>query len=440
MDIELAFEKMIQNEHFSGEVRHTHTDGSIFLTSMSSTVIKDWGGNIIGYVIIASDLTERIKNENEIKRLYKELEQKIFDQNRTLNETNIQLNKTIESLESKEKEITKSQQLYLTTINSSNEWIHYIDKDFKFVLINEALIKIHKSIGLDTELVGKNIKDIYTFLDKKIFEEYEYVFETGKELVTEEDTQYGNLYYNTETIKSPVFEKNKVVGVVTIIRDITERKEMERKILFAVLEAEEKEKKRFSEDLHDELGALLSTMKIYVNTVLKKHTIAEAHDLLLQLKEMIFEAVENTRTIAFNLTPNILVDFGLSRAIKTYCDKINNSQDISISFKSGEFYERINKNIEINIFRIVQELISNSLKHSGARNIKIDMGLKDKNLNFSYSDDGNGFDKEKILSKNLNGIGINNIFARVKLLNGICRIESDKGKGILVEIEVKNIY
>jgi PAS domain S-box-containing protein len=435
--INTVFEIVEDNGYYSGDIKQIKKDGSAFQTLMSCSFVKDYLGNNIGYVIIAADITERISTEEQIRILNKKLEQKVADQNKELFDANEKLIKTIETLQIKEKEITKSQQLHLSTINSLHEWVHFIDRDFNFVLINDAFLKVNKEIGIETDVIGKNMKDVYYFLEKQIFDEYDFVFETGKELITEEPTYLKDKYFYTETIKTPVLDSGNVVGVITTIRDITERKDMEKKILTAVVEAEEREKKRFSEDLHDGLGALLSTMKIYVNTIQKKKSINEANDLLTQLKDMIFDAVENTRNIAYNLTPNVLADFGLIKALTAYCDKLNSSQSIDVRFYSG-FEGRFNHNIEINLFRIIQELINNSLKHGEARIIEISMQVTGNKLTVNYSDNGKGFNTEKIFAKNVNGIGINNIFARVKLLNGACKIISHNGGGTRVVIDINN--
>ena len=146
-------------------------------------------------------------------------------------------------------------------------------------------------------------------------------------------------------------------------------------------------------------------------------------------------SLDNTRSIAYYLTPNILVDFGLVKALKTYCDKLNRGQNIEIIFETN-YNERLEHTIEVNIYRVILELINNSFKHSEANKIFLKVNILKDKLLISYSDNGKGFDSSNILKKRMEVWELIISLQRVKLLNGSCLFDSNLEEGTKVEIIV----
>jgi len=224
----------------------------------------------------------------------------------------------------------------------------------------------------------------------------------------------------------------KIIGT---IRDITIRKGLERQILNKVIETEEEERKRIAEDLHDGLGPLLASIKLYVNMLVSAEDDKERKENLVKYtNELIDEAVSNTRSISNNLTPNVLNDFGLIKALESFCRIIDNTEEICINFKSN-FNERLHETLEVIIYRIILELIHNTLKHAKATNIILSVTQKDSILNISYYDDGIGFNYEKI-SKRKTGYGIKNIINRANSINADLSFNNVKPKGYQVNMKM----
>ena len=286
--------------------------------------------------------------------------------------------------------------MYLTTINSLKSCVYYINRDYRFVLVNDAFITLNASLGFETEFIGKNISVFSQFIDNSFLKDYEQIFKNGIDIIREEEKVFGNKVFYFDAIKTPVIENGHVTGIVTISRDITEMKVMEKKLLSVAMEVEEKQKKIFSEDLHEQLGAYLSTMKIYITKILQKNSIDEAKELLEILKGMIYEAVDNTKNIVFKMTPHVLVNFGLIKAIEEFCERINSSNNNLIKFSAKQSGKRFNSIVEIFTYRILLEFINNSLLHSEAKSIKIILNINENKLSLVYSDDGKGFDKYQI--------------------------------------------
>lgn len=216
----------------------------------------------------------------------------------------------------------------------------------------------------------------------------------------------------------PFQYKNEMINVLAI-RDITKQKEHEKEILNAILETQEDERKRFSKDLHDGLGALLSTLKIYVGLLQKENKdMQQKQDLLNEMKSTIKQALESTRSIANNLMPSILTEYGFVRALKSFADAINKTESVNIEFSYPENLKSFDNNTETHIYRIALELINNTLKHAGANNIFIKVYSKDNYLFIDYKDDGKGFDFQEAYTRKGGGQGLKNIFSRINFLNG----------------------
>ena len=209
----------------------------------------------------------------------------------------------------------------------------------------------------------------------------------------------------------------------------------EKKVLNAIIETEYKERKRFAEDLHDGLGVMLSTLRLYINELTDKgRSDEEKQQLLNQSNKMLDDAISNARNISNNIMPSSLKNNGLEITLKSYCDKINASGKISIDLRAINLKKHYSDTIEITLFRVLTEMINNSLKHSGASKIHISFTEKNSKIFVTYSDNGKGFDYATINEAREKGMGLNNIKNRIDSLGGKCNIESSLGKGYIAKI------
>lgn len=229
---------------------------------------------------------------------------------------------------------------------------------------------------------------------------------------------------------------------VWLIRDIfyslkiaeIEQKRSERRVLTAIIRTEERERRRFAEDIHDGLGPLLSTIKLYVNELTSDDvSLQEKKDSISYINQLIDDAVSDIRTTANNLTPRVIHEYGLISAIDEFCNGISRTQKISIQFDKPDKKLELGKQTEINLYRIMNELVNNTLKHSGAKSAHIVFIVRGKKLIVTYSDDGKGFNYSV---KNTRGEGINNIITRVNSIDGKIKIISAEGKGFKAKIDV----
>ncbi|TYP98700.1 hypothetical protein C7447_10215 [Tenacibaculum adriaticum] len=206
-------------------------------------------------------------------------------------------------------------------------------------------------------------------------------------------------------------------------------KEQEINTINAMVNGQEKERKRIAEDLHDNLGSVLATLKLHFENLKlnreKKHFNQD--ELYEKTEKLIDETYLKVRSIAHVKNAGVIANQGLLSAIKMMSDKISSANKISIEVLDFGLNKRLENNIEIIVFRIVQELITNIIKHAEASNVSINLSQYDNNLNVIIEDNGKGFDINKINYNN--GMGLGSIKTRVKHLKGDFDIDSTLGKG-----------
>jgi len=204
----------------------------------------------------------------------------------------------------------------------------------------------------------------------------------------------------------------------------------------AVLKGEEQERTRLAKDLHDGLGGMLSGIKYSFNTMKGNLIMTPDNTQAFERSmDMLDSSIKEMRRVAHNMMPEALVKFGLDTALKDFCADINQSGALKINYQSiGLEQAVINQTTAITIYRIVQELINNTLKHSAATNAIVQVTKSDDQIAVTVEDDGKGFDTA--ILQGARGIGWSNIQSRVDFLKGKLDINSQPGKGTSVLIEL----
>lgn len=215
--------------------------------------------------------------------------------------------------------------------------------------------------------------------------------------------------------------------------------EHRQKLLNATIEVQEKERKRIASDLHDDIGSLLSTMKLNLNYLKRAGQGEERDKVLDQTFAMVKDGLANVRRISYDLLPPTLVRLGLWEAITEFANRLNDSEQISMSlFIQGTEHFRLSGAEELAIFRVIQELVSNTLHHSDAKHIKLDIRADVETLTLEYSDNGAGFSD----AKQLGGLGMTNMQGRIGAINGSMQV-SDESTGHFfarITLPIQNNY
>lgn len=206
----------------------------------------------------------------------------------------------------------------------------------------------------------------------------------------------------------------------------------------AVLKGEEQERTRLAKDLHDGLGGMLSGIKFSLSNM-KENLImtpdnAQAFERSI---DMLDSSIQEMRRVAHNMMPEMLVRYGLKIALEEFCNEINRSGAIHTNYQFiGTHTTSIDQTVAVTVYRIVQELVNNAIKHAYAQNVLVQLHAseQEKLLTITIEDDGKGFDKNLLtVSK---GMGWNNIQNRVDFLKGKIDVNSEPGKGTSVLIEI----
>lgn len=216
------------------------------------------------------------------------------------------------------------------------------------------------------------------------------------------------------------------------------QKENESRVLSAIVRTEENERLNFSKELHDGLGPLLSSVKMAISASLTMKSDVKENKVLANAEKLIDESITSLKEISNKLSPHILNNFGLNKAIKSFISRLPDTGSLSINFETNTENKRFLYNVEVVIYRVVCELISNSLQHSQARNIYITLFEEDSFLKLDYLDDGIGFNKD-ILKIEEKGLGFENIRSRVISLNGTIDTYTMPGEGVRVHITIDKI-
>ena len=203
----------------------------------------------------------------------------------------------------------------------------------------------------------------------------------------------------------------------------------------SLLKGQEEERSRLAKDLHDGLGGLLSGVKFSLSNMKDNLIVTPDNRAVFERSlDMIDTSIRELRRVAHNMMPEMLVNFGLDEALKDYCNTVNATKLISIKYQSFGMDNRLDSSKEIIIYRIIQELLNNVLKHAAASEVLVQLIKEGKQLNILVEDDGKGFDKSVL--ENSKGAGWTNIRSRVDYLQGQLDINSEAGKGTSVSIEI----
>ncbi|MCH5330099.1 MAG: sensor histidine kinase [Alistipes sp.] len=210
-----------------------------------------------------------------------------------------------------------------------------------------------------------------------------------------------------------------------------------KRLLTAILRTEESSRSRFARELHDGTGPLMSAAKMSLTALASEQRPEKRKELLDNTIRVIDEAIRSLREISNNMQPQVLEDFGLVGGLRNFIDKSVSLHNVRMDFATNLRSERFHSDVEVIFYRVICELINNSLKHSGCSSIALSLVLGDGMLIMEYADDGCGFELSEAADK---GMGLSNISSRIDYLNGELVMEAQRGKGMRagIKVDVRN--
>lgn len=287
------------------------------------------------------------------------------------------------------------------------------------------------------ELLGYSIFDLIHDEDRWLAEENIQLHSKGNDYTVPYEVRmkhYSSTWRIFEVKSQSMLNHPSVRSIIYTISDISERKLMEKQVLDAIIKTEEKERERFAKDLHDDLGPLLSSIKMYIG-MLDKTTDKEKQKYIINnLYDIVKESIATTKDVSNDLNPHVLNNYGLISAIELFIEKV--SSEVQIDFEQNLDSSRYAPAIELSLYRISKELINNTIKHANAQQIRLNYKEKNARLSLFYEDDGIGLPPNALKVKKPGGMGLSNIISRAKSLNASYNFHVKSTKGFKFEMHV----
>ena len=346
---------------------------------------------------------------------------------------------------------------YLKVSEYTLEFFWELDKRGQFTYVSPVIVKI---LGIDSnEILGK----------KSLFNLCSYTGDTRSEeflsgIFEQRDNYAGNevlcSHKNGEKVwlaisGFPVFnDKKDFVGYIGVSHDITRRREAEeankkhleqineyqkklKKLNYELTIAEERERRRIAEYLHDGLGQTISIASIKLSSITRGNLPPAEKKTLEESAGLLRAAVSESRTLVYDLSPPVLYELGLIAAIKWKLEQIENQVHIKTRFHTDENSLALKSDIKVLLFRMVCELLSNAIKHSGADLITVEIQASIQCISILVSDNGKGFNFHQDMDlSELGGFGLFSINERIDSLQGSLLIESTQSQGTKITVTV----
>lgn len=332
----------------------------------------------------------------------------------------------------------ESEKKFRKVFEDSSDCFFITDAKGKFIDLNRAGLELFKCDD--------------TFINSSSF--FEYIYDDGdREAFMRQINEKGvvpdckvKILDKENNIIDCLVSANKIMnefgetrGFQGTIKNMTKQKEIENLFVRTIVDTQEKERNRIVKDLHDSLGQQLSAIKFFLGalkSIKGKVSPGKYDELLLKSDTALNEVIAELSNICFNIMPGTLQKFGLNHAIHELCNKIKLSNTIEFKTDIAPDFPVLDKNLEVTLFRIVQEFINNALKHGFAQKISIKMisDPAEGKLFIVLKDNGKGFDLKK--AEEFKGMGLKNVKSRIESYTGFIKISSNIGTGTTYEIMI----
>jgi len=213
------------------------------------------------------------------------------------------------------------------------------------------------------------------------------------------------------------------------------QQEMKINQLNAMISGEEKERSRIARELHDGMGGTLATIRLQLSALFRRYKDTDANGNFENVMQLLEEASSDLRKSAHNLMPEILLQEGLVKASEMFCDRIGYGHTLQVHFEAIGDLPPLNRDFSLAVYRIVQELVTNIVKHAEATRALVQFNYHNDTLNITIEDNGKGIAE----SSKSDGMGIKTLTERVKLLYGQMDIHTSPGNGTSIYIEFSNV-
>jgi len=409
---EALWQQISKGLTWKGGFQNKRKNGSLFA---EKCIISPYytNGQISHYIAIKEDVTEKQAMEKELLRYKNKLEERVVEKNKQLLQSQHDYKEIVEHLSGIVWEVDMQGLIRFVSPNISKysdyQAEELMGKAISFLFNPELHGKLYDFVGHFPE-EPKEFNDFEVFLDKE--GQRTYFKASGK----------------------PIFNsQNQLVGIRGISIDVTQQRERDKEIVEAIWRAEERLRARISMELHDSIGATMSAISMYMNTL---NTQIPNNALLQQVDDIVKKTAADIRMVARELNPPELETLGLSKSLESICLLYSQFEHIHIMFFTDHLTIEPEHKIKLTLYRIITELISNAIKHGNATDIKIRLFNYEDEIYLLYEDIGRGiFTNNSPLSTT--GNGLKNIQTRLNTYGGTCQFFPMPNNGLIVGMQLK---
>jgi PAS domain S-box-containing protein len=447
----VRMQRLLADGHVLFETVHVAKDGREIPVEINAHLMDFKGEPTV--LAIARDITVRKQAEEALKRAHEELEQRVQERTAELVLANRQLLREIEERQEAQEKLRENEERFRVLFQTTGSVIIFVDPAGCILEFNEEAEAV---FGWPRqEVLGKNAIELF------VPEEGRALAEASMKKVLAGEITRGSEFLlrlrdGTERLflwnANPLYDAaGQPRGIIVVGHDITQRKQAEealkeseqklRSLTSQLLTVQEDERRRISQELHDELGQTLLAMKLQISSIKNKlrkdqqELVGDCNYLLHYLNGVI----DNVRRLSRYLSPAILEDLGLSSAIRNLFDEFCKIHDIqSCVYDLDEIDHLLSPQDRINIYRIFQESLTNIGKHAGATQITVALKKREDCISCVLEDNGKGFDAEEVLGRPAleKGLGLAAIDERIRMLGGTLDIRTQEGRGTKVTFDI----
>lgn len=356
---------------------------------------------------------------------------------RLTDETSVGIGIDMTEIKASQARLRESRELLRNMFESLEESVILVEPGTRQILdCNHATEKI---FGYNKEeLIGQSTKMLHR--DREYYEEFD---DIGEKALMEKGSfqaefmmkkKSGELFHSDHTVTLVYDQDGETDKVVSVIRDITDKKRAREQIISSIIEGEDRERKRIARELHDGVGQYLSAANMNLEAA-KKET-----DRLSPKKETLFykglhlvkQSINEVRNISHNIMPQAIEDYGLVMAVEALIENYGNTTDVKLEFAHDVNDDRLSEQQQLNIYRIIQEAVNNAIRYAECSKITIHLLQEDEKIFLKIMDNGIGdnyYDRE---SKK--GLGLKSIRSRTKALSASIEFDSTPGEGAVISL------
>jgi PAS domain S-box-containing protein len=435
-------------DHYSIEKRYVRKDGSLSWVGLTRSLQRDREGRPEHYIAIVQDISERKQLEDQLRQLNQRLEQQVQTRTEQLTTTIDRLHDEVARRVLAESRLRTRSQMLEGFFQHTITPLAFLDGRFNFLRVNEAFALADEK---DPEyFVGKNHFDLYPDPDNQaIFDDVvrskRPYRADAKPFNYAGSPHQGTTYWNWQI--TPLLDENgQVQSLVLNLEDVTEQQKalqevQERarqlqQLTLELSEAEDRERKRLAEILHDDLQQMLAAAKFHVGLLSNRAGHGEdVQDLAQQVKDLLAQAIDKSRSLSHELSPPALGQSNLGEALEWLAEHIRAKHGLIVHVEICDLVEMRSEPLKAFLFKAAQEFLFNAIKHAHVKEARLRLRHRHGHILLSVADKGPGFDPRSL---DAGGFGLRSIQERIKLLGGVMKIRSREGRGSVFLIKVRD--